>query len=153
MTRITLLSALFIASAGAAAACPDFTQSAVASYSTTGSDLFMPEIYAVRAGGQYSLQNCGLIDGTGYFIEQPDFSFNLSEMASYRLEVSVVSDCDSALLINTSSGQWMYDDDGNGNLDPKIAIARPGDGRIDVWIGTYDGEFCDAELKMETFLR
>ena len=31
------------------------------------------------------------------------------------------------------------DDDDNGNLDPKIVLTRPVDGRIDVWIGTFDG--------------
>jgi hypothetical protein len=72
-------------------------------------------------------------------------------MGGYRLDLWVVSDCDSALLINTSSASWYYDDDDNGNLDPKIVLTRPVDGRIDVWIGTFDGTYCDAQLQLETF--
>lgn len=67
--------------------------------------------------------------------------------------ISVVSRCDSALLINTASGSWYYDDDDNGNLDPRIVLTRPLDGQIDIWVGTYDGDFCDAQLRMETFYR
>jgi len=72
-------------------------------------------------------------------------------MAGLRLVISAVSACDAALLINTSSANWYYDDDDNGNQDPRIVLTRPVDGRIDVWIGTYDGEYCNAQLKMETF--
>jgi hypothetical protein len=67
--------------------------------------------------------------------------------------VRVVSECDAALLINTASANWYYDDDDNGDLDPKIVLTRPANGRIDIWIGTYDGEFCNAQLQLETFDR
>lgn len=72
-------------------------------------------------------------------------------MDGLRLVISAISECDSALLINTSSANWYYDDDDNGNLDPRIVLTQPVDGRIDVWMGTYDGQYCGAELRMETF--
>ena len=74
-------------------------------------------------------------------------------MNRYQLVVSVVSACDAALLINSASANWFYDDDDNGNLDPKIVLTRPVNGRLDVWIGTYDVEYCDAQLQLETFDR
>jgi len=48
---------------------------------------------------------------------------------------------------------WFYDDDDNGNLDPRIVLTRPSNGIIDIWVGTYDGEYCDAVLSLETFRR
>ena len=54
-----------------------------------------------------------------------------------------VESADSELQI------FLVDD--NGNLDPRIVLTRPIDGRIDIWIGTYDGEYCNAQLQMETF--
>jgi hypothetical protein len=74
-------------------------------------------------------------------------------MSGLRLEISVISKCDSALLINTASANWYYDDDDNGNMDPKIVLTRPLDGYLDVWVGTYDGDYCDAILELETFRR
>jgi len=57
------------------------------------------------------------------------------------------------LLINTGSTSWYYDDDDNGNADARISLTRPANGRIDVWVGTYDGTYCDAKLSLETFYR
>ena len=74
-------------------------------------------------------------------------------MGRYKLAISVVSRCDAALLINTGSVNWFYDDDDNGNLDPRIVLTRPSNGIIDIWVGTYDGDYCDAVLSMETFSR
>lgn len=74
-------------------------------------------------------------------------------MSGHTLVISVVSRCDAALLINTGNRNWFYDDDDNGNLDPRIVLTRPSNGIIDVWVGTYDGEYCDAVLSMETFRR
>jgi hypothetical protein len=153
MLRLPLIVSFVLAGASAAVACPDFSLSANASYDATGNGLFMPQSYDVVAGGDQDLAACNMVSGAGYFIANPDFSFSLTEMDSYLLEVSVDSGCDAALLVNTASGDWIYDDDSNGNLDPKITIAAPANGRYDVWIGTYDGNSCNAALKMETFLR
>ena len=144
--------------AGAASACPNFNLAPGASYQASGQQLYQKRGFNVVAGGNNYIWNCshirpGTDRGAGYFPSAPDFSFTLSGMDRYRLVISVVSQCDAALLINTASQNWYYDDDDNGNLDPKITLTRPANGRVDIWIGTYDGQYCDAQLQMETFDR
>lgn len=143
---------------GAAVACPNFNLQAAEAYQAAGSQLRQPKFFNVVAGGENLVWDCpnvqpGTDRGAGYFTSQPDFSFNLSGMGGLRLVISAISECDSALLINTASAGWYYDDDDNGNLDPKIVLTRPANGRIDIWMGTYDGEYCNARLRMETFAR
>jgi len=150
--------ATFVASTTAALACPDFSLAPQASYQASGKQLYATQGFDVVAGGSNYIWNCrnvqpGTDTGAGYFPSAPDFSFQLSDMSRYKLEVRVISECDAALLINTASANWYYDDDDNGNLDPKIVLTRPANGRIDIWIGTYDGEFCNAQLQLETFDR
>ena len=139
-------------------ACPDFNLRAVEAYQASGAQLRQPKVFNVVAGGDNYVWNCpnvrpGTDTGAGFFTSQPDFSFNLSGMEGLRLEISAISECDSALLINTASAGWYYDDDDNDNLDPKIVLTRPANGRIDIWMGTYDGEYCNARLTLETFAR
>ena len=156
--KTLLLAAALLFGAGAAAACPNFNLAAGESWRASGPDLYQKRGFSVVAGGSNYIWNCpnvrpGTDTGAGYFPSAPDFSFQLGNMGRYQLVVSVVSECDSALLINTASGNWYYDDDDNGNLDPRIVLTRPADGRIDVWVGTYDGKTCNARLEMETFDR
>lgn len=143
---------------GAAQACPDFRLQAVEAYQAAGSQLRQPKFFNVVAGGDNYIWDCpqirpGTDQGAGYFTSAPDFSFDLNGMGGLRLVISAISECDSALLINTASAGWYYDDDDNGNLDPKIVLTRPANGRIDIWMGTFDGAFCNAQLRMETFAR
>lgn len=157
--RVLVLSLLAVFGfSGAATACPDFNLGAVEAYQASGAQLRSPKNFNVVAGGENYIWNCRNVrpntdQGAGYFTSQPDFSFILSGMSGLRLVISAISECDSALLINTGSATWYYDDDDNGNLDPKITLTRPVDGRIDVWMGTYDGEYCNARLTLETFAR
>ena len=135
----------------AAAACPNVSAPGVANYSTNGQDLYSPNSYSVAAGGQASLSSCGF-NGTGYVISQPDFEFQLSGMESYgRLNLRVDSSCDSVLLVNDAAGNWHFNDDSNGNLDPSIDIRSPASGVYDIWVGTYNGDICNATLTLETF--
>ena len=157
MKRVIATCLTFLSLAGAAAACPDFNQSGD-TYQGTGKQLFQERQFPVRAGGNNNIQNCrnvtpGTDRGRGYVTTAPDFTFSLSGMGAYQLVVSVVSECDSVLLVNTSSANWYYDDDDNGNLDAKIVLTRPSDGWLDVWVGTENGAVCDAILSMETFKR
>ncbi|QQA41261.1 hypothetical protein [Pelagovum pacificum] len=150
-------------SATVAAACPSFDTAGVEQYEASGGQLRQPRFFPVTAGGQNNLGGCSHIYsrlgsdqldyGQSYFTTQPDFSFYLSNMGGVRLVVSVVSECDAALLINTGAVNWYFDDDDNGNLDPRISLTRPSNGRMDIWVGTFDGEYCNAQLRMETFAR
>ncbi|MCU0856613.1 MAG: hypothetical protein MUF63_17585 [Rhodobacteraceae bacterium] len=149
-------AALFLLWAGAAAACPDVTAYG-ARYDLSGKTLYVAQQFPVQAGGDQSIGACGIVPetdkGQGYVISAPDFSMQLSGMAPYQLVISVVSACDSVLLVNTASQNWYYDDDDNGNLDARIVLTRPADGWLDIWVGTHDGASCDAVLTLETFDR
>jgi hypothetical protein len=155
MRNILLSAAALIGFAGAVAACPDISLYGE-TYRVSGDQLYRAQSFAVTAGGENYIGNCryirpGTDRGDGYFTSAPDFTFDLSGMRGYQLVVSVVSDCDSALLINTASANWYYDDDDNGNLDPRIVLTRPANGWLDIWVGTYDGAYCDATLTLETY--
>ncbi len=158
VAALALACAPFIASAQS---CPNPDgPDNYGTYSATGDQLFQPRQFSLQAGGNVDITKCGNVRpqtdrGPGFVTTNPDFSFQLSGMNRYRLELSVVSACDSILLINTGSVSWFYDDDDNPSSigDPRITLSRPANGRIDVWVGTYDGAFCDATLTLETFYR
>jgi len=143
-----------IAMTTAAAACPTFSQTG-ASYTYTGDQLYTPQSFGVVAGGQNNIRNCGLpgVNRTGWVTSAPDFTFYLSGMDPYYLVADVVSQCDAVLLVNTANATWMFDDDSNGNLDPRLEIygSQNLNGRVDVWVGTYNNTYCDATLNMETW--
>ena len=137
-------------------ACPDYNLYGQ-TYELTGRSMYNEQSVSVRAGGDNSILGCGIRFGSdrgrGYVTQAPDFSLNLSGMGGYKLSISVVSQCDSILLINTGAANWYYDDDDNGNLDAKIILTRPSNGWMDIWVGTHDGSVCDATLYLETFRR
>lgn len=102
--------------------------------------------------GGADVNGCGL-PGFGYASQAPQYSFYLSGMDAYRLEMIVNSSCDTTLLVNTADGQWFYDDDSAGNLNPLLNL-RGGNllnGRVDVWLGSYSGAACPATLSLETW--
>ena len=146
-----------IAMASAAAACPTYNQTG-ATYTYTGQQLYSPQSFGVTAGGQNNIGDCNIpgVNRTGYVTSAPDFTFYLSGMDQYYLVADVVAQCDSVLLVNTANATWMFDDDSNpnGSLDPRIEIrgAQNLNGRVDVWVGTYSNQYCDATLNMETWL-
>ncbi len=156
VATVTALGLVLLA--GAASACPDVQQNGSGG-TFTGAELYDAKVFSVTAGGDYSLQrDCRAIYAAlrsdraeGYFPVTPDFTLRTPGLAGFTLVVSVVSDCDSALLINTPAGNWYYNDDDNGNLDARIELTAPSSGILDIWIGTADGEYCDAQLRLETF--
>lgn len=159
----TTLAALGLAASFAmgstASACPNPNlPDTYGTYQASGQQLYSKRSFNLQAGGDQRITNCSNVQprtdrGDGYVTSAPDFSFTLSGMNRYSLVISVISQCDSVLLINTGSVSWYYDDDDNGNADARISLTRPANGRIDVWVGTYDGTLCDAQLSLETFDR
>ncbi len=154
--RALLVFLSFGAMTKAAIACPD-TNLYGDTYELSGSDLYNPQSVDLTAGGDQQITGCGIKfgsdRGSGYVTVEPDFSLKMSDMQYYSLSISVESDCDSILLINTGSVNWYYDDDDNGNYDAKIVLTRPSNGWLDVWVGTHNGVLCDAVLTLETFKR
>ena len=153
MKHLLVSTVAFFGFVGAAYACPDYSLVGTEVITGNGGDLYAAPSFDIVAGGENYLPDCGFEDHeVGYFTTAPDFTFDLSDMDYFeKLVISVQSDCDSALLINTDSTHWFYDDDSNGNGDPRLDIVRVGDGLLDVWIGTFDGAYCDAVLTLETF--
>jgi len=152
MKRILAAALILIGLTGIAAACPTIGMTGV-SYNMSGDQLYSPQTLNVTAGGPNNLSNCGF-NHAGYVISAPDFSFYLSGMGNYRLEIEVNGgNCDTMLLVNSANGTWFYDDDSNGNLQPVVNIqgGQHTNGRVDVWVGTYNGDYCNATLEMETW--
>lgn len=156
VTRALIVAFVTSLFATAAIACPNPTLYGDA-YELHGSDLYNPQTVELTAGGDQQIAGCGIKfgsdRGTGFVTQAPDYSLNLSGMQNYALEISVVSECDAILLINTGSVNWYYDDDDNGNYDPKITLTRPSNGWMDIWVGTHNGALCPALLTLETFNR
>lgn len=156
--KLLIAAAALGVSASAADACPDYALWGNETYEMTADQLYTPRSVAVMAGGDVNLEQCRIRarnwEGPmpGFVITQPDFSITVSGLTGYELEFRTVSSCDTVLLINTAGTNWYFDDDDNGNADAKIRLTQPGgDGIYDIWIGTYDGAYCDAELIVETF--
>jgi len=150
MRLITLSIVGLLAGSGAALACPAMNMSSGATM-LTGSDLSVPESFNVVAGGENTLDQCGLgMLGFGQFRSVPDVSFVPPAMNGRPLTLSVTSDCDPTLLVNSADGEWHFNDDTNG-LNPAITLENPAatNGQIDVWVGTFSGGGCPAVLNVQ----
>lgn len=135
-----------------AAACPSFAVPGEL-YAATGDQLYTPTSLTVQAGGNLDISGCN-VGGIGFTNEVPHISVNLSGMEAYgRLEVEVEAQCDTTLLVNTPNGQWVFDDDSRGNFQPLLNLPSSAamNGRIDIWVGTYNGSACPARIELETW--
>lgn len=129
---------------------PNFTGQTL---SYTGGQLWSRQSLPVQASGSTQLAACGIAGTRGYANPVPSYSFFLSEMQGYRLDLTADAACDSTMLVRTPDGQWHFNDDGHGNLDPLVSLTPPTliEGRVDVWVGTYGPTPCAATLNLETF--
>lgn len=134
----------------AAVACPALNMSQGADSIGMG-ELATPRSVMVTAGGENRLDQCGLgVLGFGQFRSAPDYSFVVTGDTGSDLVLAVTSDCDAAMLVNTADGQWHFNDDANGNLDPRLTVPAGAalDGQVDVWVGTFAGGECAATLNI-----
>lgn len=117
-----------------------------------GAQLWSRLSFAVQASGSTALGDCGIGGTRGYANPAPSYTLYLSGMQGYRLELSADAACDATMLVRTPDGQWHFNDDGNGNLDPLIVLGPPTalEGRVDVWVGTYGPSPCAATLNLGT---
>jgi hypothetical protein len=144
--------------ASASLACPSLTQNSRALFEVTGPQFAGSRGFNVMAGGNFDLADCDDIQpqnqtGPGSYAGAADFSFQLSDMDRYVLELRVLSQCNPSLLVNLGGVAWFYDDDSNGDLNPKLLFTEPPNARIDVWVGTDDGGICPADLIVETIVK
>jgi hypothetical protein len=131
--------------------CPDYALNGTR-ITISASDLYAPQSVKVQAGGEVSLDGCGSVPGSGRVSKRPDFTIQYNGGGKMRLEFRVNSECDAVLLVNRPNGEWLFDDDSNGNADPKISISAAPSGLYDVWVGRLGStSLCNATLIMETF--
>lgn len=139
-----------LACSSAAMACPGLNMSSGAVTYDAGR-LATAQSVSLTAGGENRLEQCGLGNlGYGQFRSVPDHSFVIAGNLPAGLTLAVNSDCDAAMLVNTADGQWHFNDDGNGSLDPRIDIPAGAalNGQVDVWVGTFAGGDCAATLQL-----
>ncbi|WP_341860977.1 protein kinase [Gymnodinialimonas sp. 57CJ19] len=123
----------------------------------TGTDIYSPQTLHTQAGGTIDLNACADLpfNAAGLVHETPNYTLFLSEMAQFRrVEMQVVSVCDTTLLVAGNDRVWQFDNDSNGGILPMLNLtgAAAIDGRVDIWIGTADGSTCTADLELETWL-
>lgn len=133
-------------------ACPTFEQMGQ-TYTMTGDQLYSPHSLTLQAGGSTDISGCN-VGGVGFANAVPHLSIGLSGMEAYgRLEIEVDAQCDTTLLVNTPTAQWVFDDDSGGNFQPLLNLPSSAalNGRLDIWVGTYNGSACDATIELETW--
>jgi hypothetical protein len=147
ISRFAFLSAAcFAISVSNIAAAQDY--SAPATYGSFNvSSGFSPDpLYIdVASGGRIDASNLGG-NCRGFIANAPDVEITY-DASILSLWVSVISDRDTTLVINTPSGGWICDDDSGGDLDPSINFTNAASGVYDIWVGTYgDTSNEDARL-------
>jgi len=152
MKPLFLSAALLLSAAAAAQACPDYRLGGDVDYGFTGDVLTREREYAVQIGGAYSLADCGYTTYSGYVPAEPTLSLRLARMDHYPLEIRVEAPCDSVLLVNAADGTWYYNDDGPYGYNPQLNLRGSAtlNGRVDIWVGSYDGQTCFGDLILET---
>ncbi|OAN68180.1 hypothetical protein A8B78_22380, partial [Jannaschia sp. EhC01] len=123
----------------------------------TGTDIYSPQTLITQPGGTADLAACeGLpFNATGRVGVAPTYTLTLSEMAQFRrVELQVVSVCDTTLLAHTQDGAWHFDDNSNGGILPMLNLTGQEaiEGQVSIWIGTADESSCTADLELETWL-
>ena len=84
---------------------------------------------------EYGLDWC-----SGYIRSAPDVVLIYSA-TEVPLIISAQSEDDAVLLVHGPDGRfYCSDDDGEGDLNPSITLARPITGQYEIWVGSYDEE-------------
>ncbi|MEL6960550.1 MAG: hypothetical protein AAGL89_16525 [Pseudomonadota bacterium] len=148
-------SALLIGAA--AQACPDWrVDPTYGTYDLNRERLEQGQMLELVAGGASNLADCNVGRGTdmaGFVERAPDVRFMMSDVEGLRLRIWVeaVQSCDTVLVLTGGTIDWYYDDDDAGDMQAAIVLTRPVSGQLDVWVGTYDGGYCDARLMLAAF--
>ncbi len=138
MRALLIACALTLAGVGIAEACPDWR--ARPAFGTISlPEGFTPDPYRrnVTAGGSINLGNCP-IPGSGWVARAPDFDIQYQTSGRSTLSVRVESNTDTILLVNDPNGNWHFDDDSGGGLNPRVRIPNARSGLYDIWIGSYE---------------
>lgn len=107
---------------------------------------FVSDPFAVEvdSGGKIKT-NLG--DVPTFVDKAPDFRVKYNAgTGQLPLTFRVKCKADTTLLINTPDGKWIANDDGDGDLNPRITIRNPMSGVYDIWVGSYKGTVDPATL-------
>jgi len=147
VTAVAILLAPTASLAQKSGSRPDYTLNP--NYGSVSLDAgFTPDPWtkSILAGG--SVPASGARSGCeGSVSAAPDLQL-FYEAGSLDLTIRAHASEDVTLLVNTPGGQWYCDDDGGGNLDPKITISGPQSGRYDIWVGTYNDNMVQSTLEI-----
>ncbi|RUO31126.1 S1 family peptidase [Aliidiomarina soli] len=117
------------------------------------SAFFLPDPHSIEvvAGGNVDISET--IDGsgcTGFAAANPDvrmhFSGSTAGLKAYFVADNPIED--ATIVINTPDGSWHCNDDAHGStLNPMLDLATSGEGRYDIWIGSYrQGNYISGKL-------
>ncbi len=98
---------------------------------------FIPDPHSVSLAAGGSIDVSDSIGGAcrGMVANAPDVNLYYTA-GSFSLYISVTSDADTTLVVNSPDGQWYCDDDTTG-FDPAVVFTNPQSGLYNVWVGTY----------------
>ena len=89
----------------------------------------------IEAGGSIDASNSIGGECRGMVADAPDIDLHYTA-GTLPLYISVTSDADTTLVINSPDGRWHCNDDYTG-LDPAVIFANPKSGLYNVWVGTF----------------
>lgn len=110
---------------------------------------FTPDPYTkqIMAGG--SIPAARAKSGcVGNVSAAPDFQVFYDRAGDADLTFKNISNDDTTLLVNTPNGRFYCDDDSAGDLNPKVTITNPQNGRYDIWVGTYGDQMIQSTLQV-----
>lgn len=109
-------------------------------------------IWSVKAGGNHAIKDCNYLPDPSGFIDSDLLILVEIDMdGDYDLEVQTIADCDTVLLVLDPDGRWFFDDDSGDDTQEELRIPGAPSGEYEIWVGTLDGDYCDAKVKLETF--
>lgn len=105
---------------------------------------FTPDPFEVPviSGGSIAVEMFSLgMDCLGYASEAPDYRLHWTGSTS-DLRITFIPDTpgdDTVLIINTSEGIWICNDDAHGEtVNPEILLRGIPEGQFDIWVASYD---------------
>lgn len=104
-----------------------------------------PTTVDVEAGGPVPASDVADDSCYGSFGSGPSVVVSY-EAGAWPLILSVDSEQDTTLAVQTPDGAWLCDDDSGEDLNPSITIDAPASGDYAVWVGAYADEAAAATL-------
>jgi len=146
LKKLAWIGMAFLATAGltAAAQNPD-AAGAYGEIQLSGGFMLDPHTVRLDAGGDFDAEGLGN-NCVGYInANAPDFVLNFRD-PQQPLNIYVMSDADTTLVVRNPTGTWFCDDDTEG-FNPMVRLVKPAAGRYAIWVGTFSsGQFAAADL-------